>query len=139
MVRAKSQVPQVDLKPAVVPKTGQNPDAFEFRLLEADAKARENLNREADQRFWLRWIAVFVVLSIIVMMALMLNHVAHWLPSDTKSVGVVIALHLAPITSMSALAVALLVAAFRGFKDGDEKAGASVAAETLKMTGLGPN
>ncbi len=113
-------------------------DNFEFRLLEADAQSRESQVREADQRYWLRWVAVGVVLLIIFGMGCLLNHVAHWLPTDGKAVGVVIALHLTPIASMTTLAIALLVAAFRGFKDDDVKLGSAVAAESMKVSGLTP-
>jgi len=37
---------------------------------------------------------------------------------------------------MTTVSLALLVAAFRAFKDGDEKAGVSLAAESAKATGL---
>jgi hypothetical protein len=45
----------------------QAPDRFEeltFRSLEAEAKAKENINSEADQRYWLRWLAVFICLGM---------------------------------------------------------------------------
>ena len=109
---------------------------YEFRLLEADAKARENLNREADQRYWLRWAAVVLVVLIIGGMALLLNHVSHWLPNNSVMINALIALHVAPIVSMTTLAIALLVAAFRGFKEGDEKAGTFLASDGARSVGL---
>lgn len=139
MAKAPNKVPPVDVGPQGEPQKINPRDAIEFRLLEADAKARESVIREADQRYWLRWFAVVVVIAIIVGMGLLLKHVAHWLPSSGQTVGSVIALHLAPITSMTALAIALLVAAFRGFKDGDERAGAAIAADALKASGIGPH
>ena len=137
MANQKAEVPAVDVRLATDEPATANHNAFEFRLLEAEAKARENLNREADQRYRLRWIAVFVVLGIIAMIALLLNHIAHWLPDDSKSTGAVIALHLAPIISMTTLAIALLVAAFRGFKEGDDKFGTSNASDAVKASGMG--
>jgi hypothetical protein len=135
MAEEPPQVPRVDAQP-IGPDEPNGRSDYEFRLLEADAKARENLNREADQRYRLRQIAVAVVILIILGMGGLLAHVAHWLPNEPKSVGAAIALHIAPIASMTTLAIALLVAAFRGFKDGDEKAGASIATEGARATGF---
>jgi len=138
MAKAPNKVPHVDAVPQSQSQNNNPRDAIEFRLLKADAKARESVIREADQRYWLRWFAVVVVSVIIVGMGFLLIHVAHWLPLDGRAIGAVIALHLAPIASMTALAIALMVAAFRGFKDGDEKAGATIAAGALKASGIGP-
>ena len=69
-------------------------------------------------------------------MGCLLVHVAHWLPNEPKAMGALIALHIAPIVSMTTLAIALLVAAFRGFKDGDEKAGASLTTDGVRAAGF---
>lgn len=135
MANESSVVPPVDEQQVATAETSDRND-FEYRLLEADARARENLNREADQRYWLRWGVVALAILVILGMGGMLIHVAHWLPADPKSVGALIALHVAPIVSMTTLAIALLVAAFRGFKDGDEKSGVDVANASVKSTGL---
>jgi hypothetical protein len=146
MAEEPPKVPPVDAQPIKQDEPNGRSD-HEFRFLEADAKARENLNREADQlysirersagqRFLLRQIAVTMVVLIIFGMGALLAHVAHWLPNGPNSMGAVIALHIAPIVSMTTLAIALLVAAFRGFKDGDEKAGATIATEGAKATGF---
>ncbi|MGC1468390.1 MAG: hypothetical protein WA793_03335 [Sphingorhabdus sp.] len=131
-------------EPPVVPPVEEQPDDsdmngrsdYEFRLLQADAKSRENLNREADQRYWLRWAVVILAVLVIVGMGALLVHVAHWLPKDTNAMGAVIALHVAPIISMTTLAIALLVAAFRGFKDGDEKSSVDAANSSVKAANL---
>jgi hypothetical protein len=115
-------VPPVDGEIAVSSEPSDR-SQYEFRLLQADAKARENLNREADQRYWLRWVVVGLAVS-------------HWLPKDPNAIGAVIALHVAPIASMTTLAIALLIAAFRGFKDGDEKSSVDAANTSIKATGL---
>lgn len=134
MAKEPVKVPSVDLQPTSPEEADRS--NFEYRLLEADAKGRENLNREADQRYWLRWVAVALVVVIIFGMGCLLSHVAHWLPNEPKAMGAVIALHIAPIVSMTTLAIALLVAAFRGFKDGDEKAGTVIATESARASGL---
>lgn len=135
MVEESTKVPPVDALP-IKPDEPNGRSDYEYRLLEADAKARENLNREADQRYWLRWVAVGLVVLIILGMACLLAHVAHWLPNEPKAASAVIALHLAPIVSMTTLAIALLVAAFRGFKDGDEKSSAAIASDGARAVGL---
>lgn len=106
----------------------------EAELLDLGAKRKSN--READQRFWLRNIVIAIVIVIILGMGSLLWHVAHWLPDDPKSMGAVIALHIAPIVSITTLSIALLVAAFRGFKDGDEKAGTAIVTEGARATGF---
>jgi hypothetical protein len=135
MAEEPPKVPPVDAQ-ATSPEEPDGRSDYEFRLLEADAKARENLNREADQRYWLRWVAVTLVVLIILGMAIFLAHVAHWLPNEPNSTSVVVALHLAPIISMTTLAIALLVAAFRGFKDGDEKSSAAITSDGARVAGF---
>lgn len=108
----------------------------EYRLLNAEAKAAETLNREGDQRYWLRWFVVVLCVGIIIGMGVLLVHVAHWLPNEPKMITAVILLHLAPIVSMTTLSIALLIAAFRGFKDGDDGKGASLATDAARASGL---
>jgi hypothetical protein len=50
---------------------------IELRLLDAGAKSKENVNREADQRFNLRRLAVGMGVLLILGMGAMLYHVAH--------------------------------------------------------------
>lgn len=124
------------------PNSATPPDKFEalqFRTLEAEAKAKEGLNSEADQRYWLRWIAVFSCLVIIVTMCVLLSHVAHklmTLGTFGTSTAYVVAAYVAPIVSITSLSIALLIAAFRGFKDGDGEAGAKAIGEGGKLTRL---
>ena len=92
---------------------------IELRLLDAGAKARENINREADQRYSLRWLAVVVVVALIVGLGIMLYHTTHQLFASRyfeQPAAYVIAIFVAPIVSATALSLGLLVAAFRGFK-----------------------
>jgi hypothetical protein len=133
-----AKVPPVDAEPQD-DASSKKYEAIELRVLDADAKAKENVNRETDQRYTLRWIAVVAGCIIITIMACTLNSVYHKLPelAAYKIPGaVLVAMFIAPITSMTALALALQVAAFRGFKDGDESKGVSAASEGLKATGL---
>lgn len=75
-----------------------------------------------------------MVVLIIIGMGCVLSHVVHKLMSiKTFGAGTsyIIAVYVAPIASMSGLAVALLVAAFRGFKEGDADSGTKVVSETI--------
>lgn len=133
------KVPVVDEPP--IPEEPDRYEALQFRGLEAEAKAKEDVNREADQRYMLRWIAVAATLSIIIGMGCVLGHVVHKLMTlKTFGAGTayIIAVYVAPIVSMSGLSIALLVAAFRGFKDGDGDTGANAVAEGLKVGKLMP-
>lgn len=113
-------------------------EAIELRLIDAEAKAKENRNRETDQRYVLRWVAVVCAGLLIIGMATMLWHLAHWTvgnPSNAPA-SFIVAIFVAPILSMTTLALALLVAAFRGYKDSDEATGATFASQGMKATGL---
>ena len=133
-----AQVPPVDASSSEgLPSTKY--EAIELRALDADAKAKENVNRETDQRYTFRWIAVFAGCIVIIIMGCTLNSVYHRMPElAAKKIpaAVLVAMFIAPVTSMTALALALQVAAFRGFKDGDESKGASAASEGLKASGF---
>ena len=133
-------IPEID-------KGGDQPDPesvsrlneIELRALDADAKAKENRNREADQRSWLRWLAVMICVLLIVGMGGVLWHTAHSIfsPNYTQfSASYIVATYLAPIASMTTLAVALLVAAFRGFRKTDEADAAATTAEAARVGGL---
>ncbi|MFK4794235.1 hypothetical protein [Sphingobium sp. ZW T5_29] len=132
-----AKVPPVDL-----PTESEGSRRFvdlELRLLDADAKAKENLNREADQRYFLRWGAVALSVAVVAGMAFMLYHVGYYMLSKSVAnvpAAFLVAIYVAPIVSMTTVSLALLVAAFRAFKDGDEKAGASLMTEGAKATGL---
>lgn len=133
-------VPPVDVEPSGPPDAvSKRLNDIEIRLLDAGAKSKENVNREADQRYWLRWAAVLLVIGIVLAMGLLLKHVAHKLPAirDAGSpASFIIALYVSPIISMTTLSLSLLVAAFRGFKDGDDKSSAAALAEGARATGL---
>lgn len=113
--------------------------AIELRLLDADAKAKENVNRESGQRFWLRWIAVGLACAVVGGMGWMLTHVVHHVLSLQRAgapASFIIAIYVAPIISITTIALAMLVAAFRGFKDKDSANGASLAADAARATGV---
>jgi len=139
MGRPPAKVPDVDVDDQNAPEEAPQPDQYEaiaLRSLDADAKAKENVNREANQRYYLRWLAVIACVVIMIGMGTMLSHVVHKLMT-LKTFGApsayIIALYVAPIASMTGLSVALLVAAFRGFKDGDGDTSASALSEGAKV------
>lgn len=109
---------------------------IELRLLDAGAKSKENINREADQRFKLRRLAVTVS---VLLMGGMLYYVLHYVftPSYFEKPSLyIVAAFVAPILSMTTVSIALLIAAFRGFRNSDGVDGASMVAETARGAGM---
>lgn len=132
-------VPAVDAAPEKIDPAAARYAAIEGRLLDAEANAKEKVNREADQRYWLRWTSVVICIAMIFGMAYLLWTISDYLLSaqNPGSKGAyIISLYVAPIASLTALALALLVSAFRGYKDGDERAGMSAASQSAQATGL---
>jgi len=118
-------------------KSGKLED-IEFRLLEAGAKSKENRNREADQRYRFRWVAVITGLLLILAMSVLLWHVTDsFLVPNYSDVAphYVVAVFVAPIVSMTTLAIAILVAAFRGFAPTDGENLSSLASDAVR-TGI---
>jgi hypothetical protein len=112
---------------------------IELRLLDAGAKSKENFNREADQRFNLRRLAVLVAVFLIIGMGIMLYHVAHAVFTPhyfEKPFMYVVAVLVAPILSMTTVSIALLVAAFRGFKGSDEADAAKMTTDAARGAGV---
>jgi hypothetical protein len=128
------RIPPIDAGPGA----GDMQEKHEFCQLEADNRTRENLFREADQRYSLRRLAVAIVLAILLLLFFVLLHMSHkiffW-SFITVSPAYAMTLIIAPIASMSALAMALLVAAFRGFKKDDEETTAGAAASAMRSAG----
>ena len=95
---------------------------LELRLLDLE-QANQNLkNREFGQRYIIRWIAVVVGVCVIIGMAAALTHLVHsafWGPFLFVSPAFAVAMIVAPITSITAITVALFVGAFRKFEDKD--------------------
>ncbi|MCW2308810.1 hypothetical protein [Rhodobium gokarnense] len=132
-------VPPIDAQPEAEKAQPQRQTNIEFRLLEASAKAKENLNREADQRYYLRWLAVIVALAIIFMMSFALFHMSHnviWGTILTVPATYAIALVVSPIISITAILIALFIAAFRGFKKDDEENFISAAKDGMRGSGI---
>lgn len=135
---AKKSVPTLDARPHSEAEDKRFSD-IELRLLDAGAKSKENLNREADQRFNLRRLAVAVGVLLIIGMGVMLCHVSHaiFTPSyfEKPSMYIVAAL-VAPILSMTTVSIALLVAAFRGFKDSDGNDSVAMTTDVARSAGI---
>ena len=102
-------------------------DELEFRLLESEARLKELAHREVSQRYWLRWIAVCVGLITVACMGFTLMHLVHrtfWGPFHFTSSAFAVTMIAAPIFSITSIAVALFVGAFKKFDDSDvEKIG----------------
>lgn len=113
-------------------------ERLEFELLETDRALRNLQKREAGQRYWLRWIAVLTGILVIGGMAAVLTHLVHntffgrvsctfWAPLQCTFKGqlhvangaFLVAMIVAPITSITAITVTLFVGAFRKFEEKD--------------------
>lgn len=114
-------------------------EKLELRLLEAEALFREHGNREAGQRFWLRWIAAMVGVGVIFLMVALLTHLIHqvfWGPILLVGPAFSVAMIIAPITSITAITVVFFIGAFRKFEDKDlEKMGNGVSGAANWMRG----
>ena len=111
----------------------------EQRILDTEIKSREKLNREADQRYLLRWGAVLVAIFLDFFMGWALYHSSHAILSPNyfeAPSSYIVAAYVAPIASMTAITIALLVAAFRGFKEEDEKNTASTMVHGARASGV---
>lgn len=134
------EVPPVDAQPE--PSGGgetANQIKITNRLLDAEAKAREHANRETDQRYYLRYGAVLIAILLMAGMGWMLAHVSHHfftLKLLGAPSGLIVAMFVAPIISLTTISLSLLVAAFRGYKDGDQNTGMDVASNGMKAVGL---
>jgi hypothetical protein len=111
-------------------------DLERLELLETDRALRTLQKREAGQRYWLRWIAVFTGILVIGGMSAVLTHLVHrtfWGPFHFASGAFSVAMIVAPIASITAITVALFVGAFRKFDDKDFETIGSGAANTFNM------
>lgn len=111
-------------------------EELELKLIDLQVKNEEISSREADQRYTLRGLAIAVIIILIVAMSFLLNAVIFELfkVADLSKIPLhVILIYLAPIISITALAIALLVAAFRGYKDQDVADTANAASKATSM------
>lgn len=134
-------IPPTDAQssPAAAPtETVALNEGHEFRLLEAETRRVENLNREADQRYDLRFWAVIVASALVLIFIALLIHALCNLDTvldKEPSWAVIFALYVAPLTASTFLAISLIVAAFRGFKDEDASDIASATNQSLRTSG----
>ncbi|WP_299612630.1 hypothetical protein [uncultured Tateyamaria sp.] len=121
------QVPPVDANrfqaaQNLDPSISQRHAEAELRVLEADADALELKNGEARQRSHIRIVAVLMALAVIVGMTFVLYHTTHavflgYIDLSTSSAAV--ALVVGPISSITLVVLAFIVAAFRRFEEKD--------------------
>lgn len=113
---------------------------LEYAMLEASAHARRLQTRDHDQRYTLRWVALVVGLLSLTFMALFLHYMSQRLlhgPFLLVPSSFAIAAILAPIVSITTITIALFVASFRKFRDGDGDAMGAAAPDALRLSGLG--
>lgn len=132
--------------PAVDPDLGSNGasqnsrrEKLEFELLEAEASLKRMAHREFGQRYIVKWVAVSTGVVVILGMAVALWHMVHsvfWGPFVFANAAFTVAMIVAPITSITAITVALFVGAFRKFEEKDlEAMGSGVAGAANFMRG----
>lgn len=90
--------------------------------LSQEAKARDLLIKEIEQRIENRQIAIAIAVVVMIFMAGVLAHATHsyyWGRLIVVPQSVAIAMFLGPIISITTLSVVLIVGAFRHFQDKD--------------------
>ena len=136
--RSTAQIPEnaADLVEPSITGEREGFEKLEARLLETDRAFRAMQMREANQRYWLKNIAVATGLGAILGMSLLLTHLFHqtfWGPFHFASGAFSVAMIVAPIASITAITVALFVGAFRKFDDKDMETIGSGAANSFNM------
>jgi hypothetical protein len=129
--------------PPVPPET-TNPDVNrrdqdqrEFDLLRFEADGRKLQNLESVQRLWLRWLSVALGIIVIVAMVVALWHMAHAALSPSIqyiSPAFAVASIVAPIFSITAITVTILIGAFRRFGDRDLEGASAVIPSIMSTT-----
>lgn len=123
MVRTPKPPTVPPLKTA--PQQQANPaasEAAELRLLEAGALRLELANKEQQQKIYVRWAAISASVVVIVTMLVILICLIQktfWGQFVFMNPAIGVAMIVAPITSVTAIVVAILVGAFRKFDEKD--------------------
>lgn len=115
---------------------------LEFELLEAEAAVRRFGHREIRQRYIIKWVAVCAGVVVILGMTGILAHLVHEAflgPFLFASPAFSFAMIVAPITSITAITVALFIGAFRKYEDKDIEAMGNGVAGTARIFGGGIN
>jgi len=105
-------------------------------ILEHDEKLREISRKEASQRLRIRKLSIFACGLVFVGMGAVLflaSYKVFLSPDIEISMAYIIAVFIAPIVSITAIAIGLLIAAFRKFRDVDDTAGMSVATGAARV------
>jgi uncharacterized membrane protein len=102
-----------------------DPERVEYTLLKAEAKIAEKASREADQRYWIKWIAVAFGFVTVCFMAGLLWHVLHQIFSSPYNIMILspaflVVIVTAPILSITTIVGAVFVGAFRQKDDGEK-------------------
>lgn len=99
-------------------------DRISSKEMSLEDQLRSSLIREAEQRILIRKIVIGICVVVLVFMGFLGLHATHqvqsqWFWNLTIPQAYLIALLVAPIASISVVTVALLVGAFRQFREGD--------------------
>jgi len=110
-------------------------ERIETEILKHDEKLREISTREALQRHWIRLFSIIVCGVVLIGMGVILFF-ASWKiflsPNLEISMAYTVAIFIAPIVSVTAITIALLIAAFRKFRNEDETSGVSAVASAAR-------
>lgn len=97
---------------------------FEYKLLRTEEQNQRLLRRELTLKFWIKIVAVTCAVLIISGMGLFLWHVLHGIfvgPVVFLRTPLAIVIVVTPLISITSTGIALIIAAFRRFEDGDAK------------------
>lgn len=127
------------LGPESPDRTHDARDAAELRLLEAGAFRLELANIEQQQKINVRRAAIVaggIVVIVMIVLLIWLVQKSFWWKIQLVNPSVGVAMIVAPIVSVTAIVVAILVGAFRRF---DEKDLENVAAVSAGAAGIASN
>ena len=93
--------------------------------------------RDAGQKFAIRWIAVVTGAAVMLFMTFILAYHLFYQPLLPIHAGFSWVMIVVPATSLTVIATALLVAAFRRFEDKDLETARSATAAASEFSGTG--
>ena len=106
-------------------------EELELQMLEAGFKEKALAHKENTQRYILKWVAAGSGITVIIAMGVLLTHLVHHVfvgPFTFANAAFTVAMIVAPVTSITAITVAIFVGAFRKFDDKDlEKIGSGIS------------
>ncbi len=136
-----SRIPNIDSsahgQDALITGTTSVEEKHEFQLLKHENQFREIGIRSAKQMYRIRWTAIgissLLLLGMTVLLAIAVRKL-FFVESSTLPVSLQVTAYLTPIVTMSAISIAVLVAAFRGYHESDKNTAARLSEAAAKGT-----